>query len=625
MLTAERVSKKSSHTVNSLRPARAETRTKGASPSGIGNQAMQRRLIQAKLTVNQPGDRFEQEADRMAEAVVRMPEPLNGQRAVVPGATAAPGLQRMCPECQEELQRSPAPIQRACSECEEELKSQPMLQAKETPGNTPEVTPAIASRIQSLQGSGQPLPPSARGFLEPRFGHDFGHVRIHTGSHADESARSLNALAYTSGSDIVFANGHYSLETTHGMKLLAHELTHVIQQGSERSSGAIQRACNTGVAATPGCVPDPSITPPSTRFLFNVNCDDFAPGQEAALEAFARGLSATATLRVVGLASFDGPADLNAKLSCSRAQRGQEVIRRSAPAGVTISSVNATVGGPSTVHDSNMRAVGIEVSTPPPPETITSQTVATSPGAQTRTTIGVGEVVNLTHAPGSAAWTTSVGTAPLSATNGVTVIFTAPDTFPATTQRITVTAGAATISFDVIAPTTVAQDRVAGTGVKHTVDRPDSGFTALTFLGPDTVNFSNVRWREMDVAGVATPGAYSCNPASGGHCGAGGGGAACPDNPLSSTVVAGKGTQDLPPPDCAYSGHCGGAPPFAPGSLTVDIPYEYKVGTGAFHPIRNVPQVHTLAADASTLTTTKAGATGTTTVAAASVALAQCP
>ena len=114
-------------------------------------------------------------------------------------------------------------------------------------------------------------------------------------------------------------------------------------------------------------------------------------------------------------------------------------------------------------------------------------------------------------------------------------------------------------------------------------------------------------------------------PFSGGHCSAGGGGAPCPDNPLSNIVVAGFGTQDLPPPDCAYSGHCGGTPPFAPGSVSLSIPYEYKVGTGAFHAITNVPQVHTLAADASTLTTSKAGASGSTTVAAASLALAQCP
>src|SRR5206468_1322184 len=140
----------------------------------------------------------------------------------------------------------------------------------------------------------------------------------------------------------------------------------------------------------------------------------------------------------------------------------------------------------------------------------------------------------------------------------------------------------------------------------------------------DSVNFSRIRWRELDVAGVGT-GTYSCNPAAGGHCGAGGGGTPCADFPLSNTVVAGFGTQDQPPPDCAYSGDCGGSPPFTPGSVTLSIPYEYSVDGGGFHFIVNVPQVHTLAADGSTLTTTKAGASGTTTVGAVTVVLADCP
>src|SRR5205814_5907548 len=116
--------------------------------------------------------------------------------------------------------------------------------------------------------------------------------------------------------------------------------------------------------------------------------------------------------------------------------------------------------------------------------------------------------VKLTHSPGGAAWATTGGK--LSAANGVTVKLAAPDT----AQKITVTAGAAKLAFDVIAPTSVAQDRAAGTGVKHTLNQADSGIAALTFLGPDTVNFSKVRWRELDVAGVASPGVYSCNPFS---------------------------------------------------------------------------------------------------------------
>jgi hypothetical protein len=248
---------------------------------------------------------------------------------------------------------------------------------------------------------------------------------------------------------------------------------------------------------------------------------------------------------------------------------------------------------------------------------MTSETVVTSPAPRTRTTIGVGEDVNLTHAPGSAAWSTTAGT--LSAATGAAVILTAPDT----AQTITVTAGAATKDFTVLAPTTVAMDRKPGTGVKHCKDRPNSGIQTRVFLGPDTVNFSRAIYRELDVPGVpTTPGVYSCNTFRTGHCVAVGG--ACRDKVLTDTVVSGKGTQSLLG-DCAYSGYCSGGPPFVPGSISLNIPYEYKVGTGSFHAITTVAQVHTLAADASTLTTTKAGASGTTTVAAATETITQCP
>ncbi len=295
----------------------------------MGNQATQRllrdHLIQARLSVNPTGDRFEQEADRVAEWVARTPEPRGVQGAGCLGS---------------------------------------MINRKEWPGGGSEVPPVVASHVSSLQRGGQPLAASLRRSFELRFGRDLGHVRIHTGSVADESARSLDALAYTAGADIVFAQGHYSPGTAHGKKLLAHEVTHVIQQGSA-SGAVIQCACKAGVRRTPGCVPDASLTPSPTRFLFNVNCDDFAPGQEAAMDAFAAGLPPRATVRILGLASFDGPAELNERLSCSRAQRGLAIIRRSAPPEVTVSSVDASVGGPAAANDPNMRAVAVDVSIPP--------------------------------------------------------------------------------------------------------------------------------------------------------------------------------------------------------------------------------------------------------------------
>jgi hypothetical protein len=318
---------------------------------------------------------------------------------------------------------------------------------------------------------------------------------------------------------------------------------------------------------------------------------------------------------------------LNSSLACHRATKAADVARPEA----TLGTVQAQVGDATTNGNADFRAVDAQVNVPvapppppppPPPETITSQTAETQPANRARTDIGVGEDVTLTHAPGAAAWSVApAGAGTFSVANGPTTIYTAPDT----AQPVTITGGTATIVFNIIAPTSVTQQRTAGTGVKHSANFPDSGIALTTFLGPDTVNFSRVRWREMDVVGVATPGAYACNPFRTGHCGAGGGGNPCPDNPLSATVVAGLGTQDLPPPDCAYSGHCGGAPPFAPGSVSLNIPYEYRVGAGVFRQFTTVAQVHTLAADASTLTTTKAGASGTTTVATAATAIAQCP
>lgn len=86
-------------------------------------------------------------------------------------------------------------------------------------------------------GGGAPIESSTRGFMESRLGHDFGDVRIHTGSQADNSARSINAQAYTVGSDVVFRSGAYEPDTPTGQRVLAHELTHVVQQKSGPVAG----------------------------------------------------------------------------------------------------------------------------------------------------------------------------------------------------------------------------------------------------------------------------------------------------------------------------------------------------------------------------------------------------
>jgi len=157
-------------------------------------------FFQPKLTVNLPGDKYEQEADAMADQVMRMI------------------------------------VQRKCKHCEEEEKR---IQRKGTDSATPAVDEGFESYVASLHGRGTVLSQSERDFFEPRFGYDFSNVRIHTGGDAAQSADRINALAYTAGTHIVFNTGQYRPGSENGKRLLAHELTHVVQQGG--SMGAIQR------------------------------------------------------------------------------------------------------------------------------------------------------------------------------------------------------------------------------------------------------------------------------------------------------------------------------------------------------------------------------------------------
>jgi hypothetical protein len=176
-----------------------------------GNRAVRRllagRQIQAKLTVGPAHDSYEQEADRVAAQVMRMPES---------GAPAArPALA---------VQRQDAP--------EEELQQQPGPGRSQAAGF--EAGQGVERELSASQGGGQPLPGETRSFMESRFGADFGAVRVHTGDSSATLNRKLSAQAFTHGSDIYFGSGQYDPGTSGGKQLLAHELTHVIQQGGTK-------------------------------------------------------------------------------------------------------------------------------------------------------------------------------------------------------------------------------------------------------------------------------------------------------------------------------------------------------------------------------------------------------
>ena len=180
--------------------------------------------VQAKLTVSQPNDPFEQEADRVADRVMRM---------------EAPGVI----------------VQRKCAGCEEEEQ----LQRKETSSEAAEAAPSM------VHDSGAPLDSTTRTYMEQCFGHDFDKVRVHTGGQADAAARQINSLAFTLGKDVVFREGQYAPHSNSGRRLLAHELTHVVQQSSDSATPAVQR--QDAPAPTPASMPlrvDPKKLEPVT-------------------------------------------------------------------------------------------------------------------------------------------------------------------------------------------------------------------------------------------------------------------------------------------------------------------------------------------------------------------------
>jgi Domain of unknown function (DUF4157) len=158
---------------------------------------------QMKLTANAPGDIYEREADLFAGQVVRMSGPAS--RYPLAGSDAKPAA----------ANNGRAPVQ---------TKSVPAAHS----GGA--AAPPIVQDV--LQSSGQPLDAATRAFMEPRFGHDFRHVRVHADAQATEAASAINARAFTVNRDIVFGAGEYRPQTDSGRRLLSHELTHVLQQNA---------------------------------------------------------------------------------------------------------------------------------------------------------------------------------------------------------------------------------------------------------------------------------------------------------------------------------------------------------------------------------------------------------
>lgn len=179
-----------------------------------GNRASGR-WLQAKLNMGSTDSPEELEADRVADRVTQA----EGSNFVsTPNAAGQPVIRRQCSHCEEER--------------ESELRRKPIA------GAGPASQASSESHTGRQFGAGEPLSPALRSYFEPRMGADFGSVRIHRDVGAGEAAQSINARAFTLGNNIAFASGQFAPESPDGRKLLAHELTHVLQ--SQPRAGADQ-------------------------------------------------------------------------------------------------------------------------------------------------------------------------------------------------------------------------------------------------------------------------------------------------------------------------------------------------------------------------------------------------
>ena len=241
-------------------PANAAQRASivGQIQRDYGNQHVQRLMdhvaengspyLQTKLTVGPAGDQYEQEADKVAKEVVNSGEQAPAQRQEEEEEMMQP--KRLQRQEEEEEMMQMKPIQR--QEEEEEMMQMKRVQRQEeeeeelmmkrvqrqVSAEGGEVDDDVESTIGSASGKGQELPKDVRSNMESSFGADFSGVKVHTGKEADNLNDSMSARAFTTGSDIFFRSGDYNPGSKGGKELIAHELTHVVQQGA---AGGLQR------------------------------------------------------------------------------------------------------------------------------------------------------------------------------------------------------------------------------------------------------------------------------------------------------------------------------------------------------------------------------------------------
>lgn len=208
-----------------------------------GNRAVQRMLaehsIQPKLTVGAAHDAYEAEADAMAAQVVNGPamNPQAVSAQAQPTAQRLPLANQLTPVVQRDIEDEPEEPAPAPSGPEEDER----IQTKRDAGGSFETGAGFESQLANAQGGGQALPTTLRREFEPKFGADFSNVQVHTDSQSAQLNQQVGARAFTHRNHIYLNSGQYNPQTAGGKQLLAHELTHTIQQGAAKGNNKLQK------------------------------------------------------------------------------------------------------------------------------------------------------------------------------------------------------------------------------------------------------------------------------------------------------------------------------------------------------------------------------------------------
>jgi hypothetical protein len=245
--------------------------------------------VQTKMTVNTPGDKLEQEADKKADQVMRMPQV---EEKIQKAEAKEDKIQK---KEDEKLQKAESKEEKIQKKEEDKLQKaeakEDKIQKKEEEkvqrrGNgTPSVGSSTQSAIQNKTTGGEPLSSETKSFMEPRFGADFSNVRIHNDQESASLNNNLNARAFTYQNHIFFSENQYQPGTGDGKQLLAHELTHTIQQGHANET-PIQRSSTATVQRAPSAAPKEVIY---SSEVVDISANTFSPSAKVKEEIEAQG------------------------------------------------------------------------------------------------------------------------------------------------------------------------------------------------------------------------------------------------------------------------------------------------------------------------------------------------